>query len=60
VHDFHQDFQTQTSRSARCATRNERPTDEWSLFKEQLRWARVIEKERGFANIPLNDENGDE
>ena len=27
--------------------------DEWPFLKEQLKWARIIEKARGFANIPL-------
>ena len=27
--------------------------NEWPFLQEQLRWAHVIEKVRGFANIPL-------
>ena len=49
---FYQDFQRQHSRSARCATCNERQTMNRHFSKERLRWAHIIEKVRGFANIP--------
>ena len=41
---------------AQCAMRDvQRAThDECPFHKEQLRWAHIIEKVRGFANIPLN------
>ena len=42
---------------AQCATRDvQRATyDECPFHKEQLRWAHIIEKVRGFANIPLTN-----
>ena len=40
---------------AQCAMRDVQGAthDECPFHKEQLRWAHIIEKVRGFANIPL-------
>ena len=44
------------SKFSQCAMFDVQRTtnNEWPFLQEQLRWTHVIEKVRGFANIPLN------